>query len=102
VERSAGQSDISLRGGCFCNPGAAEAAFQLPRDEAFRCMKSMPRGSFTLEDFAGCMGDDVPVGAMRASLGVASSESDLERLRVFLREFVAELGRGSRELASAG
>lgn len=93
VERAASARNISLRGGCFCNPGAAEVAFAMPPDEAQDCFRSMPRGTFTLDRFAACLGSEVAVGAMRASLGIASNEEDLERLRTFLASLVAELGR---------
>lgn len=91
VERAASARNISLRGGCFCNPGAAEVAFRMPPDEAAHCFQSMPRGTFTLGRFAACLGQGVPVGAMRASLGIASNEADLERLRDFLQDFAATL-----------
>lgn len=96
VERAASRENISLRGGCFCNPGAAEVAFRMPPDEAAMCFGSMPRGTFSLAAFARCMGGGVPVGAMRASLGIASNEADLERLDTFLRAFMAS------EVAVAG
>lgn len=97
VERAASRENISLRGGCFCNPGAAEVAFRMPAEEAARCFGSMPRGTFTLGEFARCMGETVPVGAMRASLGIASNEADLERLDAFLRGFIASDGAGAGE-----
>jgi len=37
------------------------------------------REGFTLARFRACLGDDVAVGAVRASLGVASSEADVDR-----------------------
>jgi len=93
VERAASARNISLRGGCFCNPGAAEVAFSMPAQEAEDCFQSMPRGTFTLDRFAACLGSEVAVGAMRASLGIASNEEDLERLAAFLGSLVADLGR---------
>jgi selenocysteine lyase/cysteine desulfurase len=93
VERAASAENISLRGGCFCNPGAAEVAFGMPADEAMRCFQSMPRGTFSLEGFSDCLGEEVPVGAMRVSLGIASDDHDLDRLAAFLGSFVgAEVG----------
>jgi selenocysteine lyase/cysteine desulfurase len=54
VEAAAREARVSVRGGCFCNPGAAE-----------RCG----------------LGHLSPVpGAVRASLGVASSDGDVRRL----------------------
>jgi selenocysteine lyase/cysteine desulfurase len=92
VERAASAVKISLRGGCFCNPGAAEAAFGLPADNALRCFTAMPRGSFNLKKLADCLGNDVAVGALRASVGVATNDADLDRLESFFQDFVARGG----------
>jgi selenocysteine lyase/cysteine desulfurase len=100
VERAASDAGISLRGGCFCNPGAAEVAFDLPAPDALRCFRSMPPGSFSLKRLAECLGDDVPVGAMRASLGVATNDADLDRLERFLLGFAA--GAGTLEHVASG
>jgi selenocysteine lyase/cysteine desulfurase len=35
---------------------------------------------FTVESFAACLGGDTAVGAVRASLGIASNEHDIFRL----------------------
>lgn len=84
VERAASDVNISLRGGCFCNPGAAEVAFGMPADKALECFRSTPRGSFTLRGFAECLDFQVAVGALRASVGIATNEADLDRLADFL------------------
>jgi selenocysteine lyase/cysteine desulfurase len=34
---------------------------------------------FTLERFAACMDGDVPVGAVRVSLGIANNTEDVDR-----------------------
>lgn len=86
VERAAGRRSIHLRGGCFCNPGAAEAAFEMPAVRARRCLESLPPGGFDPLRLAKCVGDGVAVGALRASLGIASTEADLERLLELLAE----------------
>jgi len=52
VERAARDANIAIRSGCFCNPGAAERA----------------------------LASDGQMGAVRASLGVASNEDDINRL----------------------
>jgi len=47
IERVARDAQIDVRGGCFCNPGAAEVAFGFDRDAARRCLSvsefSVPR-----------------------------------------------------------
>ena len=89
VERAAAAVGISLRGGCFCNPGAAEVAFGMSGDQALRCFQSMPRGTFSLKGFADCLDAEVAVGALRASLGIATNDADLDRLDAFLHDLVA-------------
>ena len=75
IERAARERGIAIRGGCFCNPGAAEHAFRIDALRARTCLK----GPFTIPRFRRCLGDS-PVGALRASIGLATNEGDLDRL----------------------
>jgi molybdenum cofactor sulfurtransferase len=77
---------ISVRTGCFCNPGAAEFAFNYDPVRASKCFESIPHEEFTLQQFSTCM-DGKPVGAVRASLGIASNEGDIDRLILVLDQF---------------
>ena len=86
VETSARDAGIALRGGCFCNPGAAEAALRLPVERTSHCLASLA-DTFTPERFAACLGS--PVGALRASFGLATNEHDLERALEFLAQQTA-------------
>ena len=84
VDRVAARHRISLRTGCFCNPGAGEVAFTISRE-------TLVGGEFgegmTLDDYVEAIG--LPSGgAVRASLGLASNDADLERFAAFAREFV--------------
>jgi len=79
VEAIAAERRISVRGGCFCNPGAAEFAFGYNAQESYSCFHTMGPADFTLQQFSNCM-QGMPVGALRASVGLASNESDVERL----------------------
>jgi selenocysteine lyase/cysteine desulfurase len=84
VDRVAGQHDISLRTGCFCNPGAGEVAFTISRE-------TLVGGEFgegmTLDDYVRAIG--LPSGgAIRASLGLASNFDDLLRFQEFAKEFI--------------
>ena len=90
VERAASAAGISLRGGCFCNPGAAERALELPLETSVRCFESIPRGEFTLRKLADCMGPDAAVGALRVSVGIPTTDADLDRFEAFLADFHAE------------
>jgi selenocysteine lyase/cysteine desulfurase len=80
VEVEALAVGVSVRGGCFCNPGAAERAFGFPAVESAVCMDRARREGFTVERFAACLGGDIAVGAVRASLGIASNAADIARL----------------------
>jgi molybdenum cofactor sulfurtransferase len=89
VERAASVAGISLRGGCFCNPGAAEQALDLPPAAMLECLDEIPRGSFSLRKMAECLGDGVAVGALRASVSIPTVDGDLDRLEAFLADFVS-------------
>lgn len=86
VETAASQAGISVRGGCFCNPGASEVAFGIDGGEARRCLESFAPGEFSPRRYSECLGGQ-PVGAVRASLGVASNVADIDRFVTFLDEF---------------
>ena len=86
VEDRARAAGVSVRGGCFCNPGAGERAFGLPAEAAARCFSETADG-FTLERFAACMGPDTAVGAVRASVGMATSADDVQRLAAVVESF---------------
>lgn len=86
VEREAAHAGISVRGGCFCNPGASERAFAIPADRAASCLESLKASRFTPQRFSECAGDIV-VGAVRISLGLANHKKDLERLLQFFSSF---------------
>ena len=86
VEQRANDAGISLRTGFFCNPGAAEFAFEYPDEDAFRCIKTLTPETFNIQVFSDCMSDH-PVGAVRVSVGIASSETDLGKLMDVLCTF---------------
>jgi selenocysteine lyase/cysteine desulfurase len=85
VEENAVSAGVSIGGGSFCNPGAAERAFGCPAQRSLECMERARREGFSIESFAECLGRDVAVGALRASLGLASNETDIERLLAVIR-----------------
>jgi selenocysteine lyase/cysteine desulfurase len=86
VEQRANQATLSLRTGFFCNPGAAECAFEYPGEDAFRCIKTLTPETFNIQVFSDCMSDH-PVGAVRVSVGIATNEADLDRLMEVLGSF---------------
>jgi selenocysteine lyase/cysteine desulfurase len=80
VEAAARDAGVAVRGGCFCNPGASEAAFGFPADAARKCTEEASVRGFTVERFSECLGPDIAVGAVRASVGLATNFSDVDRL----------------------
>ena len=58
----------------FALPGFSDVASELVAGS------SLQREPFTLERFAECMGPDIAVGAVRASVGMASNADDIRRL----------------------
>jgi selenocysteine lyase/cysteine desulfurase len=79
VEDRARDAGVSLRGGCFCNPGAAEKAFGFPPTETGKCFAALADGEFSIEKFSACLGREIAVGAVRASLGIPTSVRDIDR-----------------------
>ena len=78
VEHRADTAGVHLRGGCFCNPGAAEAAFRFDAGTIARCLDTLG-GGFSIPRLRQCVGPDVPVGALRASIGLANNRRDVAR-----------------------
>jgi selenocysteine lyase/cysteine desulfurase len=77
VEAQAAIRGVAVRGGCFCNPGASEAAFGLPADRLLHCLSVTASEPFTPRRLADCIGGNVAVGAIRASVGLPTSEADI-------------------------
>ncbi len=86
IEEQAGRRRISLRTGCFCNPGAGEMALGLSREELVTCFGQRPDG-MTYEEFRTCI-DDKGTGAVRVSLGIASNFADVEHFLRFAASFL--------------
>jgi selenocysteine lyase/cysteine desulfurase len=110
VEARANESRLSLRTGCFCNPGAGETAYGLSAEQiggffhdpdgmTFDELRQRIRERFGLE-----------VGAVRVSTGIASNFADVHAFESFLRRFLnraatesefaappCDLGRPARE-----
>ena len=87
IEKRANSEKISVRTGCFCNPGAAEFAFNYLPDETYHCFSTISPEQFTVQQFSTCM-NNLPVGAVRASAGIATNENDVQRLLAFVKTFV--------------
>ena len=97
VEADAARVGVSVRGGCFCNPGAAEHALGIPAERSAACLRESGE-DFTPAAFADCLGGG-PVGAVRASVGIATVPRDIDRLIGLLA--VAGAKHGSHAIRTA-
>lgn len=86
VERLAAQARISLRTGCFCNPGAGEVSLGISKSELDACFRAMPQ-RMSFDEFRHCIVGK-GTGAVRVSLGIASNMSDVRVMERFARRFV--------------
>jgi selenocysteine lyase/cysteine desulfurase len=84
VDIVAERHNVSVRTGCFCNPGAGELAFSIGKD-------TLIGGEFNdaliVDDYIRAMG--LPTGgAVRVSLGLATNFADVYRFLEFARTFL--------------
>ena len=88
VEELAGESRISLRTGCFCNPGAGEMAEDLS-EEDMRAGIAQLGAEINLQRFSQALQErgGKSAGAIRVSTGVASNFVDVERFLHFVAGF---------------
>jgi molybdenum cofactor sulfurtransferase len=85
IEDRANRENISLRTGCFCNPGGGEAALGISAEELSACFTRTPE-RLSLDDFRRCI-DDKSTGAVRLSLGLVSNFADVYQFMRFARRF---------------
>jgi molybdenum cofactor sulfurtransferase len=85
VETRANKQNISIRTGCFCNPGGGELALGISADELTTCFALRPNMEYN--DFRRCI-DDKSNGAVRISVGLVSNFSDVCKFYDFAEEFV--------------
>ncbi len=88
IETEANKRGISLRTGCFCNPGAGELALEISKDELLGCFGSRTdEEPLTQDDLRGCL-TGKSNGAVRISVGIASNFADVEALLEFAGSFL--------------
>ena len=88
IEQKANEANISLRTGCFCNPGAAERAFDFDRHDINGCLDSLGE-SFSVAHFQERIGPRATVGALRVSVGIPTNTQDIDRAVAALAGFRA-------------
>jgi selenocysteine lyase/cysteine desulfurase len=85
IENAAGKFNISLRTGCFCNPGAGEIAFGLTKKDMTECFDHEERASFE-QCILNVKGKTA--GAVRVSLGLMTNFPDVFRFLQFVKTFI--------------
>ena len=86
VELRAREYGVAIRGGCFCNPGAAEQAFGFDKAAVAHCLDAL-EAQFSVEAFQHCVGPDTAVGAIRLSVGLPTNYRDLDRALALLSSY---------------
>ena len=83
IEQKANEANISLRTGCFCNPGAGEVAMGVSRVELDVCFTSPGHEDrLSQDDFRMCF-DGKSMGAVRVSVGMVTNFSDIQKFLSF-------------------
>lgn len=87
VEELANEKGISLRTGCFCNPGAGEVAEGLTREDMLAGLAES--ADMTLPRFVQLIQHrgNKSAGAIRISVGIASNFADVYRFMQFAASF---------------
>jgi selenocysteine lyase/cysteine desulfurase len=86
VEQRAHDQGLAVRGGCFCNPGAAERAFGFADYDVEKSLDALGDG-FTIKAFQRSLGPQSTVGAVRISLGLPTNQRDLDRAIALVDSF---------------
>ena len=85
IEDEANKLNISLRTGCFCNPGAGEIALGISRLELDVCFTQPGHEDrLSLDDFRLCI-DGKNSGAVRISVGLVTNFNDVQAFLGFAR-----------------
>lgn len=89
IEQKANDVNISLRTGCFCNPGAGEIALGISRLELDVCFTQPEHEErLTIDDFRHCI-DGKSSGAVRISVGMITNFNDIQVFLAFARGLLA-------------
>lgn len=88
IEAKASTHNISLRTGCFCNPGAGELALHISSEELTSCFTRPDHEQrLTYDEFRLCLNTKAS-GAVRISVGLVSNFTDVQKLLDFLETFI--------------
>lgn len=81
VVEEASMSGFHLRGGCHCNPGACFEATTLSEEQVKKYFDKKKTCGDSLD-----IVDGIPLGAVRASVGWATTDDDIERFASWVKE----------------
>jgi selenocysteine lyase/cysteine desulfurase len=85
IESAANRRNISLRTGCFCNPGAGEIALGISRVELDVCFTQPDHEDrLSVDDFRHCI-DGKASGAVRISVGPVTNFNDVQAFLSFAK-----------------
>jgi molybdenum cofactor sulfurtransferase len=90
VETRATSRQISLRAGCFCNPGAAESAFDIHKEATDAHAPGKVSGNVTFDGLLHGIGMQ-SAGAIRISVGLVSNFADVYQFIEFAQSFRDEI-----------
>jgi len=83
IESEANKVNISLRTGCFCNPGAGEVALGISRVELDVCFtRPKHKDVMSIDEFRKCI-DGKSSGAVRISVGMVTNFNDVQSFLMF-------------------
>ena len=85
IQEEANQCGLSLRSGCFCNPGVREIALGLVREDLASVFRQKER--MTYEQFLHVI-DGRKQGALRVSVGLATNFSDVYHFLQFAQTII--------------
>lgn len=85
IEKYAAKENISVRTGCFCNPGSVEIINGITKEDVEKFFNGEHAMSF--EDYVAAMQGHT-IGALRVSLGVVSNFADVYQFVQFARTFI--------------
>ncbi|HEY3362660.1 MAG TPA: aminotransferase class V-fold PLP-dependent enzyme [Methanosarcina sp.] len=95
VQDAANKARISLRTGCFCNPGDGEVSHNITRNEMASCFENLkpssryPYGS-DCKDHESCLAVKTKMASIRVSLGLVTNFSDVYLFMNFLHGLMCE------------
>jgi hypothetical protein len=95
VQDAANKAKISLRTGCFCNPGDGEVSHNITRNEMASCFENLkpssmyPYGS-DCKNHESCLAVKTKMASIRVSLGLVTNFSDVYLFMNFLHGLLCE------------